>query len=58
MKSKGVRRDTFLLGGERYQHFVKSSQVLPARPSGWSSMKMKVYEEDVRMVAVVAWNKG
>ena len=56
MKSKGIRNDTFLLGGN--QRFVKGSQVFPARPSGWSSMKMKVYEDDVRMVAVVAWNKG
>jgi hypothetical protein len=30
----------------------------PAHPSGRSSTKLKMYEEDVKMVTVVAWNKG
>ena len=52
-------RDIFLLGGgEKDQHFVRGFQILPACLSGWTSMKMRVYEEDVKMVTVVAWNKG
>jgi hypothetical protein len=31
---------------------------MSARPSGRSKMKIKVYEEDVRMATVVVWNKG
>jgi len=61
MKNKRIMRDPFLLGvrvgGER-STFCKRFAGF-ALSSFWSdSMKMKVYDEDVRMVTVVAWNKG
>jgi hypothetical protein len=36
---------------------LEDAQALPARPSGRSTMKMKMYEEDVRMMTLVACNK-
>jgi hypothetical protein len=57
VKSKGVVTDSFTWGKKEH-HFVRSSQASPARPSGRSSVKMKMFEEDVRMVTVVAWNRA
>ena len=61
VKSNGVMRDTLILGGgggRKSFTLLQGSYVLPARPSGGSGMKMKLYEEEVRMVTVVGLNKG
>jgi hypothetical protein len=50
--SKGEVRVTFMRG-EKKRHLLEGSQGMSARPSGRSKMKIKVYEEDVRMATVV-----
>jgi hypothetical protein len=55
--TKGVKRDTFIWGKKEH-HLIESSQASTARPSVRSSMKVKMYEENVKVVTVVAWGKG
>ena len=47
----------YLMGGGSIT-LLESFLALPAHPSGRSSIKMKMYEEDVKVVTVVACNKG
>jgi hypothetical protein len=43
----------YMGGGGRKHHLLEGSEASPALPSSTSSKKMKIYEEDVRMVKVV-----
>ena len=57
VKSKRIMRDDFKCLKEE-RHLIDGSQASPARPSVRSNMKMKMYEEDIRMVTAAARNKG
>jgi hypothetical protein len=57
VKSKWAMRDNFTRGKEEH-HLVEGSQASPTLPSVRSNMKMKMYEEDIRMMTVAARNKG
>jgi hypothetical protein len=50
-------RDNFTRGKKEH-HLVEGSQASPALPSVRSNMKMKMFEEDIRMVTVAARNKS
>jgi hypothetical protein len=56
MKSKGLVIDKFICG-EKSFNLLYGDKASSARPSGIISVNMKVQEEDVRMVTVVAGNK-
>ena len=48
------RCEPLLYWGAEEHHLLESSQASPARPSGSSGMKMKMWEKDVTILTVVA----
>jgi hypothetical protein len=51
MERELIVRDSSIWGGRKNITFLESSQASPARPSGGSRIKVKVYE-DVRIVTI------
>lgn len=51
------KRHFYMQGGKK-NHLLGGSQALPSRPSGSSSIRIKIYVEHPTLVTEVAWNRG